>query len=61
MRSLIIIVQLQDKFIVASIPLMFSPGINDGECKSMRSAVVGPGASLGGEGGGIGALPLADA
>ena len=49
---------------------MFSPGINDGEFKLIRSAVgasafpfsvVGPGAPLGGEGGGVGALPLADA
>ena len=67
MRSLIIIVQLQCKFIVAIIPLMFSPGINGAECKSIRFAggasafpfsVVGPGAPVGG---GIGALPLADA
>ena len=70
MRSLVIIVQLQFKFIVAIIPLMFSPGVNGAECKSIRSAggtsafpfsVVGPGAPVGGEGGGIGALPLADA
>ena len=61
MRSLIIIVQLQCKFIVAIIPLMFSLGINDGECKSIRSAVVGPEAPVGGEGGGVEALPLADA
>ena len=69
MRSLIIIVQLQCKFVVAIIPLMFSPGINGGECKSIRSAggasafplsVVGPEAPVGGEGGGIGAFPLAD-
>lgn len=48
---------------------MFSPGINGGECKSIRLAggayafpfsVVGPGAPVGGEGGGVGALPLAD-
>ena len=57
-------------FIVAIIPLMFSPGINGGECKSIRSAggasvfpltVVGPGAPVGGESWGVGALPLADA
>ena len=67
MRLLIIIVQLQCKFIVAVIPLMFSPGITGGECKSIRSAegasafplsVVGPGAPVGGD---VGALPLADA
>ena len=49
---------------------MLSPGINGGECKSIRSAggasvfpfsVVGPGAPVGGEGGGVGALPLANA
>jgi hypothetical protein len=49
---------------------MFSPGINGGECKSIRSAggasafplaVVGPGAPVGGESGGVGALLLADA
>ena len=49
---------------------MFSPGIYGAECKSIRSAggasafpfsVVGPGAPVGGEGGGVGALPLADA
>ena len=54
-------------FIVAIIPLIFSPGSNGGECKSIRSAggasafpltVVGPG---GGESWGVGALPLADA
>ena len=72
MRSLIIIVQLQCKFIVAIIPLILSPGINGAERKSIRLAggasafpfsVVGPGAPVGGEGGGtcIGALPLADA
>ena len=49
---------------------MFSLGINGGECKSIRSAggasvfpfsVVGQGAPVGGEGGGVGALPLANA
>ena len=49
---------------------MFSPGINGAECKSIRSAggasafpfsVVGPEAPVGGEGGGVGALPLTDA
>ena len=49
---------------------MFSPGINGGECRSIRSAggaselsltVVGPGTLEGGEGGGIGPLPLAEA
>ena len=49
---------------------MFSPGVNGGECKSIRSAggastfplaVLGPGAQVGGEGGGVGALPLDDA
>ena len=48
---------------------MFSPGNNGAECKSIRSAggtsafpfsVVGPEAPVGGEGGGEGALPLAD-
>ena len=55
-------------FIVAIIPLMFSPGINGGECKSIRLVggasafpltVVGPGAPVGGEG--VGALPLVEA
>ena len=71
---LIIIIQLQCKFIVAIISLMFSPGINGGECKSIRSA---GGASVfllnsgwprstsrvrvGGEGGSVGAFPLAEA
>ena len=51
---------------------MFSAGVNGGECKSIRLAggastctlalaVLGPGAPTGGEGGGVGALPLADA
>ena len=59
-------------FIVAIIPLIFSVGVNGGECESIRLAggastctlalaVLGPGAPTGGEGGGVGALPLADA
>ena len=51
---------------------MFSAGVNGGECKSIRLAggastcmlalaVLGPGAPTGGEGGGVGAFPLADA
>ena len=64
MRQLI--VQLQCKFIVAITPLMFSPGITDGECKSIRLgafplSVIGPGAPTGGESGGVGTLLLADA
>ena len=63
MRQLI--VQLQYKLIVAITPLMFSPDITDGEWKSIRSAggvsafplsVIGPGAPVGGESGGVGTL-----
>ena len=56
---------------VAIIPLIFSPAINDGESKSIRSsagaaafplAVDGPGAPVGVESCGVGAaLPPADA
>ena len=69
-ETVILLIQLQCMFIVAIIPLMFSPGINGGECKSIRSAggasvfpltVVRPGAPVGGESWGVGALPLADA
>ena len=57
-------------FIVAIIPLMFSPGIEGGECKSIRLAggtsafplvVDGPGAPVGMESWGVGTLPPADA
>ena len=56
-------------FMVAIIPLIFSPGINGGEFKSIRLAggastfplgVDGPGAPVGGESWGVGALPPAD-
>ena len=56
-------------FIVAIIPLMFSPGINGGESKSIRLAggaaafplaVDGPGTPVGGKSWGVGALPPAD-
>ena len=58
--------------IVAFIPLIFSAGVNGGECKSIRLAggvstctlvlaVLGPGAPIGGESGGMGALLLDDA
>ena len=58
------------KFIMAIIPLMFSPDIDSGECKSIRLAggasafpltVVGPGAPVGVESWSVGALLLADA
>ena len=56
-------------FMVAIIPLIFSPGVNGGEFKSIRLAggmsaypltVDGPGAPVGGESWGVGALPSAD-
>ena len=53
---------------MAIIPLRFFPaGIDGGECKSIKFAggastfLVGPGAPVGGESGGVGALLLADA
>ena len=57
-------------FIVAIIPLMFSPGIDGGECKSIRFsvevaafsfAVDGPGAPVEVESWSVGTLLLADA